>query len=228
MVVPTGGLHGVPWAALPGLATRAFTVAPSATSWARAHAHRAAPGTAVFAAGPDLPAARGEALALAGAAGAPALVDGDATVARVLAALEGAGVAHIAAHGALRAGNPLFSGLRLADGVLTVYELERLARPPALVVLAACESAASVVHAGDELMGMAAALLQVGVRSLIASPVHVSDAGTRAVVEALHAQLARGSAPARALADVRAALAGGADPLVASAARAFTCLGAGT
>ena len=50
--------------------------------------------------------------------------------ARVLAALDGAWLAHIAAHGRFRADSPLFSSLRMHDGPLTVYDFEQLHRAP--------------------------------------------------------------------------------------------------
>src|ERR671937_2075767 len=53
-----------------------------------------------------------------------------ATTARVLAAIDGAGLAHIAAHGEFRADSPMFSSLRLADGPMTVHDVERLRRAP--------------------------------------------------------------------------------------------------
>ena len=42
------------------------------------------------------------------------LADGTATARRVLGALDGAPLAHIAAHGTFRADSPLFSSLRMA------------------------------------------------------------------------------------------------------------------
>ena len=61
------------------------------------------------------------------------LRDGAATVERSLAALNGAAVAHIAAHGRFRADSPMFSSLELDDGPVTVHDLERLDQraPPA-------------------------------------------------------------------------------------------------
>ncbi len=53
----------------------------------------------------------------------------------------------------VNAANPLFSALHLADGPLTVYDLERLRTPPKLVVLAACEGGRSVVRAATSSSG---------------------------------------------------------------------------
>ncbi len=64
----------------------------------------------------------------------------------MLAALDGAGLVHIASHGDFRADSPMFSSLRMVDGPLTVHDLERLRSAPHRLVLSACESgvAASV------------------------------------------------------------------------------------
>ena len=70
----------------------------------------------------------------AGAQEPVVLGGGTATAAGVLSAIDGAGLAHIAAHGTFRADSPLFSALRLDDGPLTVYDLERLRRGPARLV----------------------------------------------------------------------------------------------
>ena len=83
----------------------------------------------------------------------------------------GADLVHLAAHGSFRADSPLFSSVLLADGPLTVYDLERLRRAPAVVVLSACEAAVAAVHDGDELLGTAAALLGAG-RALGDRPPH--------------------------------------------------------
>jgi hypothetical protein len=68
------------------------------------------------------------------------LAAGSATTARVLAAIDGAGLAHIAAHGTFRADSPMFSSLRLDDGPMTVHDLERLRRAPFRLILPSCES----------------------------------------------------------------------------------------
>ena len=78
---------------------------------------------------------------------------------RVAALLDRSHTAHIACHGHFRRDSPMFSSLILADGPLTVYDLESLATPPSLVVLPACNAGIAAVSVGDELIGTASALL---------------------------------------------------------------------
>ena len=122
----------------------------------------------------------------------------------------------------MRSDSPLFSSLELADGPLNVYELQHLRRAPELVVLSSCDMATSATHPGDELLGFAAALLNMGTRTVIASTLPVPDAAAKRLMRALHERLVAGEAPARALA--------GAQRLVArgeSALTGFACLGSG-
>jgi CHAT domain-containing protein len=63
----------------------------------------------------------------------------------------------------------MFSSLRLADGDLYVYDIERLGSAPDLVVLSACDSGFTETRPGEELMGLSSALLSMGTRSIIAS-----------------------------------------------------------
>ncbi|MGH8922774.1 MAG: CHAT domain-containing protein, partial [Actinomycetes bacterium] len=107
-----------------------------------------------------------------------ALRGSSATVQAVTAALHRADMVHLAAHGRVRADNPLFSSLRLADGPLTVFDLERLDRVASTVVLAACDSGRPVVCTGDELLGFSATLLSLGTHQLIASVVPIPDVET--------------------------------------------------
>ncbi|MFC4068333.1 CHAT domain-containing protein [Actinoplanes subglobosus] len=220
VIVPSGRLHGVPWRVL--CRDRTVSVAPSAAAWLRAVTAESAGDRTVLVAGPGLPGAADEVTALSGRYGATsALLGADARVSAVLAAMDGSGRTHIAAHGTFRADNPQFSALRLEDGPLTVYDLEGLHRPPGLVVLSACDSGMSSVHRGDEIMGFAAALLAMGTRSVIATVAPVRDGDARDVMLRLHQHLRSGSSPAAALAEAQRQ--SGDDP----AAAAYVCYGAG-
>jgi CHAT domain-containing protein len=184
-------------------------------------------GAIVFVAGPDLPHAAAEASALAASyESSRLLMSASARVDRVSALLDGAALAHLAAHGRFRADNPLFSSLLLADGPLTVYDLERLTSTPRLMILSACDSGLSAVRPGDELMGLAAAFLTLGTRSIVASLIAAPDNETRLLMLALHARLRAGAPPRVALADAQERIAVTGDAGLAAAA-GFVCLGVG-
>ncbi|CNE37996.1 Predicted ATPase [Mycobacterium tuberculosis] len=199
VIAPTGALHGLPWAALPSLAGRPFTVVPSAGAWLQARAAAPSDGHTVLVAGPDLDHADREGTALRALHPRARLLAGpDARAEPVRDALDGAALAHIAAHGEFREGNALFSRLRLADGPLMVHDLDELAAPPHLVVLSACDIGRA--DEGDAVLGMAGALLALGTATVVASVTPVRDEATPAFMSAFHAAVAAGERPSRALA----------------------------
>ncbi|HWG95155.1 MAG TPA: CHAT domain-containing protein [Mycobacteriales bacterium] len=225
VVVPVPALHGVPWSLLPGLAGRPVEVAPSVAMWARRAP--AASGGVVAVAGPDLASAEREAAAVAAAHGPGSTVlAGPAAVADdVLRALDGAALAHLACHAVFRADSPQLSALLLADGPVTVYDLEGLRRAPATVVLSACESARGSVRGGAELLGLTSALFALGTRCVVASVVPVADGPAADLMVRLHARLAAGDSPADALAAAGASAPG--DAASSGTAAAFVCVRAG-
>ncbi|SEF30678.1 CHAT domain-containing protein [Amycolatopsis pretoriensis] len=204
VLVPTGLLHSMPWSVLPSCLGRPVTVSPSATLWCAASSAPVRPArTVLVAAGPDLPGARDEALAVAAIHGCTPLVDGTATVDGVLAALADAEVAHLATHGSLNTDNPLFSSLRLADGPLIAYDLERLPRVPHTVILACCDGGRSVVRTGDELLGLSTTFMSRSATRLIASVMPIPDAETAPLMIALHRGMATGRPAPVALAEAQ-------------------------
>lgn len=222
VLVPTGALHAMPWSVLPSLARRPMTVVPSATIWQRITRGGASPnGATVLVAGPNLDHAEREIAALARHyPRRQRFGRGRARAGAVLDALDGAPAAHIAAHGRFRSDNPMFSSLALADGPLTVYDLERLGRAPEIMVLSACDAGLSDVRPGDELMGLAAALFALGTRTLVASVVPVPDETTRRLMIAFHRGLQSGLSPAAALVSSREACA-------EFSGAGFVCFGSG-
>lgn len=224
VIVPTGVLHGLPWACLPELDGRSTTIAPSAAVWLgnRPMGSGASLPTGelrvTLVAGPHLPGAEAEVTELAGLYGnAQVLVGPDATAGNVLAAFERSDVVHLAAHGSFRADSPLFSSVLLADGPLTVYDLERVHSAPTIVVLSACDAAAAVVRTGDELLGTATALLGLGVRSVVAPVLSIPDEATVGVMVAFHQRLRAGRPVGAALA--------GAVTSHRAASSSFVCIG---
>jgi len=219
VVVPTGALYGLPWGELPSLRGRAVTVVPSLAMWVdlarRPHSRRR---KVAIVAGPRLRHAAAEARDLAELFPDAQVLQGRAaTVTSTLQALDGAALAHLACHGHFRSDSPLFSSLELADGPLNVYDLQNLRRPPGIVVLSACDLALSRLHPGDELLGVAAALLGMGTSTIVASVVPVPDSAARRLMVAFHRGLMAGSPPAAALAKAQ----------TAASMSGFVCLGLG-
>lgn len=232
VIVPTGSLHNLLWNALPSLHGRSVTVAPSASFWLRhgdgdrdgADADRGF--TVGLAAGPDLVGGRREVLDLAALYdGAHCLVDDAATTEGVLDLLGSCSVVHLAAHGTFRADSPMFSSVRLHDGPLSVYELERRRLAARTIVLPACDAGLASVHIGDELLGTATALLGLGARSVVAPMAIVPDEAMAHVMVALHNGLRAGRAPAEALAAACTEARERGDRTDIAAATALACVG---
>ncbi|WP_329474133.1 CHAT domain-containing tetratricopeptide repeat protein [Streptomyces sp. NBC_01723] len=162
---------------------------------------------------PDLPVPR------------PTVLEGDAArVPRVLRELDGAALAHIAAHGTFRADSPLFSSLRMADGPLIVHDLERLDRSPYRIILSCCDTARFASVGADELLGLVTALLPLGTAGVVACSAPVNDAAVVPLMLTLHKGLDAGLSLAEALRDARAALPG--DAVHQATGWAFSAFGA--
>jgi hypothetical protein len=230
VVVPSRSLHSVVWSMLPSCVGRPVTVSPSAALWLTAAAGRGrAPRDAetVCVAGPGLPGAREEATRVAALhTGSALLVDEAARCEDVVRRIDGALRLHLAAHGRVRADNPLFSSVALADGPLTVYEIEGMDAAPEHVVLSACDTGQAQAVTGEEVLGFGAALLAAGTATFVAPVVQVSDAATVPLMESFHRAVATGASPAAGLALAQAGARTASDEERAAAA-GFVCVGAG-
>jgi len=143
----------------------------------------------------------------------------------VLATIDGARLVHIAAHGTFRADSPLFSALRMDDGPLTAYDLERLTCAPQRIVLSSCDSGRGATAGADELLGLVSALIPLGTIGLVASVVPVNDAAAVPLMAGLHRRLRRGASLAEALRDARQDLVR--EPAITACGWSFVALGAG-
>ncbi|GAA2824231.1 CHAT domain-containing protein [Kribbella solani] len=226
VLVPPGRLQALPWGLVPRLAERVVNVVPSVAAWLRARRVRPpADRRVVLVLGPGLSAGRTEVMRLAEQyPDATVLADGDATAEKVLRELDGAWIAHIAAHGTFRADSPLFSSLRLDDGPLTVYDFERLRRAPYRMVLSSCDSGLAKPVGADELLGLSSSLIPLGAAGILASVVPVNDPATAPLMLAVHDNLRAGHSLASAFAAARREARG--DPVAEAAARSFVALGA--
>ena len=151
------------------------------------------------------------------------LTGGNATAEQVMAAMDGAWLVHVAAHGTFRGDSPLFSAIELDDGPRTVYDLERLKQAPYHVVLSSCSSAVGAPVGADELLGLVSALISLGSAGVVASVVPVNDPATVPLMTALHEHLRAGADMAGALTLARLAV--GDDPVAQATAYSFIALG---
>ncbi len=93
---------------------------------------------------------------------------------------------HIATHGTYRQDNPMFSGIRLGDGYLNLYDLYQIRLPAKLVTLSGCATGMNFVSAGDELLGLQRGLFCAGATSLLLSLWDVHDESTSALMQAFY------------------------------------------
>jgi tetratricopeptide (TPR) repeat protein len=227
VIVPPGRFHAIPWALLPSLRYRAVSVAPSARAWLRARAARPPPHRrVVLARGPGLGTEGAEVPALGPLYDdVTVLADTDATSQRLLSALDGAWLGHIAAHGSFRADSPLFSSLRMADGPLTVYDFEQLRRAPHRIILPSCDSGRLALAGADELLGLTSSLLPLGTAGVVASVAPLNDHAAVPLMLGLHQQLRSGQTLAGSLCTIRCQVSD--DPVLLGAAWSLMALGAG-
>ena len=225
VLAPPPSLFSTAWAALPSLQGRAVTVVPSASLWVKGASEPLPAGDNVLlVGGPDLPHAPTEIADVVRCyPNATVLAGESAIVPRVCRELERASLGHLAVHGRFRSDNPLLSSLLLADGPLTVYDLEDLSRAPDRLVLSACSGGATSAVYGSELMGFLTCLFSLGTKTVVAPVAVVEDEASARLMVSFHTHLQAGCSPAHAMS---AAAHDDASP--GSAARmAFVCFGVG-
>jgi len=109
------------------------------------------------------------------------------------------GLLHIATHGTYRQDNPMFSGIRLGDGYLNLYDLYQIRLPAKLVTLSGCATGMNFVSAGDELLGLQRGLFCAGASSLLLSLWDVHDESTSALMQSFYKNFIRTGNMATAL-----------------------------
>ncbi len=139
-----------------------------------------------------LPHALVEAQRVAGRLQGVSLLEESATRANLEAQAGAARVIHLATHGEFRPDAPLFSALYLADGPLTTTDVFNLELNASLVTLSACQSGASVVGGGDELVGFSRAFLYAGAASLLMTWWRVEDQATAHLMDHFYQALLDG------------------------------------
>jgi tetratricopeptide (TPR) repeat protein len=220
VLTPSALLAGTPWTLLPGLKGRPLTVPTSATRWLElVEQRRRKPRRIGLVAGPRVERASEEVTrAAAEWPSADVLHGDDANAAKVGEVAARVDVLHLAGHGVHAGDHPLFSAVELADGPWFGHDIDLLPRTPSVVVLSACELGQVSVLRGEETVGMTAAWLHAGARTVLSSPALVADEVACEALAHWHRLVAAGTPPADALAEVVAST----DGVVP-----FQCFGAG-
>ncbi|MEO8265763.1 MAG: CHAT domain-containing tetratricopeptide repeat protein [Ilumatobacteraceae bacterium] len=227
IIVPSGPLYGLPWGLLPALTEIAFVVAPSVMAWRRIEQAPISsdPARDAIVVGPGLQSGHAESQRFATGSAATTVLDGAAaSVDNTRQAFTSSNLVHLAAHGTFRGDSPLLSSFRMHDGPLTVFDIEQLATVPEVMILPSCEAGSVSTHPGDDLMGVAAALVGRGVMSLIAPLDSVPDAAVVEPMHDLHLRILRSEPTAEALRTTRCELPPGS--IERAALSTFLCVGA--
>jgi CHAT domain-containing protein len=192
VVVPHGPLHFLPFHALRNgeeYLCDAFTVsyAPSATvfSWCQEKPASTSESSLVFGIADErAPQILHEAQSVAALLPQSSLYVGDhATSSMLREKGPQSGLLHLATHGIYRQDNPMFSGIRLGDGYLNLYDLYQMRFDARLVTLSGCATGMNFVAAGDELLGLQRGLFCAGAATLLLSLWDVHDQSTAQLME---------------------------------------------
>jgi CHAT domain-containing protein len=106
---------------------------------------------------------------------------------------------HIATHGYFRQDNAMFSGIRMGDSYLSLYDLYQLKLPAELVTLSGCSTGLNVVAAGDELLGLARGLIHAGAETSLLTLWDVQDHSSAKLMKCFYSYLASGKNKSQAL-----------------------------
>jgi CHAT domain-containing protein len=96
------------------------------------------------------------------------------------------GLLHVATHGIYRQDNPMFSGIKMGDGYLNLYDLYQMRLEAKLVTLSGCATGMNFVADGDELLGLQRGLFCAGATSLLLSLWDVHDRSTADLMQTFY------------------------------------------
>ena len=127
-------------------------------------------------------------------------LEGEATIAQLIAEAPGSPIIHVATHGNSRLDAPNFSFVCLADGQLNAIDAFSLdLRECELVTLSGCETGLALSGGGDEQLGLGRAFLAAGASSLVISLWPVEDNATNELMRVFYQRLLRGDTKVQAL-----------------------------
>jgi CHAT domain-containing protein len=208
VIVPHGPLHRLPFQALFDgkdylIDKFSISYSPSATIHALCHRRPVNKnGPALVLGVPDAaaPLIEDEAAAIAKTIpGAVLFLGRNATTDLLREKGPGCRFIHIATHGYFRQDNPMFSGIRLGDSMLSLIDLYRLRLPVELITLSGCATGANTVTKGDELLGLVRGLVYAGAKAALLSLWDVHDRSTLEFMTTFYRHLMEGTNQATSL-----------------------------
>jgi len=208
--VPHGPLHHLPFHALfdgDQYLLDDFTIsyAPSASIYTFCHsrpANTSGPAWIFGIPDPGIPAVEAEVSAVAEILPEANLVVGaGATTSLLVEKGAQSRFLHIATHGYFRADQPMFSGIRLADSCLSLYDLYQLRLPVELATLSGCSTGLNIVSAGDEILGLARGLICAGAQAALLSLWDVHDQSTAEFMKMVYERMSNSLNKAQAVRD---------------------------
>ena len=214
LIVPHDTLHYLPFHALYDghaylLERFEISYLPNAALWQHLHRQQSV-GEGALAIGcsaaGQLPHTRSEAQRLADLFQGDLLLEEAATRQQTCRAITGKRLLHFATHAVCDSEQPLFSGLLLADGWLTAFDVFNLQLQADLVTLSACQTGQSVLGGGDELLGLLRAFFYAGAKALVASLWAVEDQATARLMAEFYTNLQQPITKSAALRNAQLAL----------------------
>ena len=205
IVVPHGVLHALPFHALfdgeQYLIDRySLSYAPSASIYALCQGRTSTLGDASLVLGvPDAnaPSIGEEVTAVASALDSTHVFVGEAATEQVLRERGPASrFIHLATHGNFRQDNPMFSGIRLGQSLLSFVDFYQLRLQAELITLSGCATDLNMVASGDELLGLTRGLLAAGAQCLLLSLWNVPDSSRTEFMTSFYGGLKQGETKA--------------------------------
>ena len=187
VIVPNGLLGSVPWHLFEKLRGRTITVSPCKGDWQPFQPTRLRRTPVGIVAGPGLSYANDELDALHELYDDAIILKGsNATVTAVCQLMNEVDTLHVAAHGIRRTDSALFSGIELYDGALVAYDLLRIPRTPATVLLSCCDLGAANAAGACGLLGFTSTLRSRGSSQVAAAVLPIDDRSSQLAMTRLH------------------------------------------
>ncbi len=128
------------------------------------------------------------------------ILNEEATIENVIKLSKISNILHFACHGYFNPKNPLYSGIKLYNELLTAnFVLNNFSINTELVTLSACETGINKIYKGDELVGLTRAFLYAGASSVIVSLWKVYDQSTKELMSIFYKNLKKGKSKVESL-----------------------------